>query len=506
MKDDEFGFDSLAKSFAPEVKQEKRAEAASMSQPTVTQPVAPPPVVPALQAPVVQPSAPTPKPTSNQPRVAKAAPVPALTPEQVAANVPQVPLPPLPPIQNPITQPQFQEAAGTLGLGALGALGAGALGAAAYHGLSKFFGNRVQGEGLRPPANALETQHLDRDWQNILAQSERNRQAKQADAIQRMQAAQTTPPPTAPAPSAPAVTPEVTPSVGEQPNVWSSNRTGQRISINTPPSIQGTLNPENTVKTAPTDNKFILTPQEAVAEIPTITQLTDQVQGKAPVEPPVATEGVPPVATEGKKKGRKEGSKNRTPEQISLEESTKGMNMYRNMFGYDSKNPTSPKSIAAIESTNRFINEAMGGNLPASRDPYLNPPTDLTKAGKKFYSGVPEGYRNAYIPWLQENLHTLPPETQSHVLHSMTKGQTGDLNKIMKGMGLVGLLGATGAAFAGPKETRARDVRNAIGEALLPLGLTPSELQPGTLGEAQLRAFQEAQKLGSPYRSVPPPR
>jgi hypothetical protein len=241
-------------------------------------------------------------------------------------------------------------------------------------------------------------------------------------------------------------------------------------------------------------------------EVPTIAQLGQQATGTAPIAPPTTTEQIATEAVEGKKKGRPAGAKNLTEEQRLAAQASKGTNMYLNMFGFDKNDPTSPKSLAAVESTQRFINEAMGGVPPASRDPLLNPEGDIAPSGKKFYSGTPEGYRNAYIPWLQENLHTLPPETQSHVLHAMTKGQTGDIGKLVKGMGLAGILGASGAAFSAPVQNRARDVRNAIGEALLPLGVTPSELQPGTLGPEQIRAFQEAQKLGSPYRSVPPPR
>ncbi len=258
----------------------------------------------------------------------------------------------------------------------------------------------------------------------------------------------------------------------------------------------------------------IVPPAISTPEVPTVADIGKQAVGVAPVAPPatvqqVATEAVvPPGETvEKKKSGRKEGTKNRTAEQIALDESVKGRNMYLNMFGYEPKDPTSPKSLAAIQATDRFINEALGGNLPASRDPLLNPAGDVAPSGKKFYSGTPEGYRNAYIPWLQENLNTLPPETQSHVLKAMTKGQTSDLNKVMKGLGMAGLLGATGAAFAGPQQTRTRDVLNTLGEAVLPLGLTPSTLQPGTLPPEIVNAMMaERQKLGSPYRSVPPPK
>lgn len=57
--------------------------------------------------------------------------------------------------------------------------------------------------------------------------------------------------------------------------------------------------------------------------------------------------------------------------------------------------------------------------------------------------------------------------------------------------------------FAKASTTEKRQI---IGESLLPIGLTPSELASGTLTEKQLKAYENAQKLGSPYRSVPPPR
>jgi hypothetical protein len=60
-----------------------------------------------------------------------------------------------------------------------------------------------------------------------------------------------------------------------------------------------------------------------------------------------------------------------------------------------------------------------------------------------------------------------------------------------------------------PGFAEAKNLRQAAGnvaEGLLPIGLTPSELASGTLTEKQLNAYKEAQKLGSPYRSVPPPR
>jgi len=82
-----------------------------------------------------------------------------------------------------------------------------------------------------------------------------------------------------------------------------------------------------------------------------------------------------------------------------------------------------------------------------------------------------------------------------------------------KGSKIVTIGGAIGALTAIPNLANAaqssESLRQGLGnvaEGLLPIGMTPSELAPGTLTGKQLKAFQEAQKLGSPYRSVPPPR
>lgn len=65
--------------------------------------------------------------------------------------------------------------------------------------------------------------------------------------------------------------------------------------------------------------------------------------------------------------------------------------------------------------------------------------------------------------------------------------------------------GVAGTLMTIAQSANAKEAANALGEALLPLGATPSAVEPGTLTAKQLKAFEEAQKRGSPYRSVPPP-
>lgn len=66
--------------------------------------------------------------------------------------------------------------------------------------------------------------------------------------------------------------------------------------------------------------------------------------------------------------------------------------------------------------------------------------------------------------------------------------------------------GVLGTLMTVAQSANAREAARNVGESLLPIGVTPSELQTGTLTAKQLKAFEESQKLGSPYRSVPPPK
>ena len=66
--------------------------------------------------------------------------------------------------------------------------------------------------------------------------------------------------------------------------------------------------------------------------------------------------------------------------------------------------------------------------------------------------------------------------------------------------------GVLGTLMTVAQSANAREAVGNVAESLLPIGVTPSELQPGTLTAKQLKAFEESKKLGSPYRSVPPPK
>jgi len=107
------------------------------------------------------------------------------------------------------------------------------------------------------------------------------------------------------------------------------------------------------------------------------------------------------------------------------------------------------------------------------------------------------GLVGKYEQWLKENI----PEQTLNRAERKAAGvpppkQYGPLGKVAK------VAGATGLLMTAAQSANAAELARNVGEALLPIGATPSELAPGTLTEKQLNAFREAEKLGSPYRTV----
>jgi len=166
------------------------------------------------------------------------------------------------------------------------------------------------------------------------------------------------------------------------------------------------------------------------------------------------------------------------------------------------------KQAVAAEMEGKVFKEGFGG-----ADNYLEKQMgpDIRRFMKdEFNQGKPYGGGQAamdkayadikkYDAWLKENIpvQTLNREERKAMGIPPPKDYP-VLGKAMKVGGAAGLLMTAGQA------ANAKEVMGSIGEALLPLGMTPSDLAPGTLTKKQLDAYKEAQKLGSPYRSVPP--
>ena len=137
---------------------------------------------------------------------------------------------------------------------------------------------------------------------------------------------------------------------------------------------------------------------------------------------------------------------------------------------------------------------------------------------ERFNGGKPIGSYDNYLA-LNEKLKKGVPSSEvpglmSRLPSEAEAGNYGPLGKkaIIKGAGIGGLLlaGHQLANAKTPTEAALRAVD--IGTDYVPIlgqikqGLSPFELESGKLTAKQLDAYKEAQKLGSPYRSVPPPR
>jgi hypothetical protein len=204
-------------------------------------------------------------------------------------------------------------------------------------------------------------------------------------------------------------------------------------------------------------------------EVPTIAQLGQQATGTAPIAPPATTEQIASEAVEGKKKGRptKEAAAKAMEGMTFRSDLGPGDNWLYNSFGAEGRKAILAKynngnPAGSYENSQQILAKMMQEKITPSR---AELPRDIAKQ-----RGVP------------------PPETNY-----------GKLGKAAKMGGIAGL------ALTAEQAAQAKDLsmlRQIIGESLLPLGATPSGVEPGTLGPEQIRAFQEAQKLGSPYRSL----
>ena len=130
--------------------------------------------------------------------------------------------------------------------------------------------------------------------------------------------------------------------------------------------------------------------------------------------------------------------------------------------------------------------------------------------GAKTYGQVGEilGYRPAFDPGKGGGLK---PEENLKIKgyrKENIEGPKGNLDKDMKralkgGAGAAALMAIPGFADAAQRKDYGR-MAELASDFVVPPFAGSTELGVSTLGEAQLKAFENAQKLGSPYRSVPP--
>jgi hypothetical protein len=190
------------------------------------------------------------------------------------------------------------------------------------------------------------------------------------------------------------------------------------------------------------------------------------------------------------------------------------------LFGGTKKNFT-PEAQASLEMFKEFV----GG--PLSMPPTGGSINQIPEASK-FY----EKYTGAPLPRNAEGKLSRIPEEQMQKLQAGIRTELEDavkgnkLGSLGKGaMAAAGLLGLTGAVQAAQKgdfgllRQAGFDIGGPVAAGKLGLGLLSKAggagfsalTYTGDAGEANesaqvARRFAEAQKLGSPYRSVPPPR
>lgn len=260
-----------------------------------------------------------------------------------------------------------------------------------------------------------------------------------------------------------------------------------------------TVAPPVTPATTPAPTPAVTTPPPEVIPTTAPAQTPEQIAAKTQATQK-AVLGTEP-AKSGKWPGGAEGSaaqlfggtkKNFTPEaQASLE-------MFKDFVGGPLSMPPTGGSIKQIPEASKFYEKYTGEPLPRNAEGKL--------------SRIPE----EQMQKLQAGIRTeLEDAVKGNKLGSLGKGA-------MAAAGLLGLTGAVQAAQKGdfgPLRQAGFDIGGPVAAAKLGLGLLSKAggagfsalTYTGDAGEANesaqvARRFAETQKLGSPYRSVPPPR
>jgi len=132
------------------------------------------------------------------------------------------------------------------------------------------------------------------------------------------------------------------------------------------------------------------------------------------------------------------------------------------------------------------------------------------EVGAKTYGQVGEilGYRPAFEPGKGGGLKPAENEVIKGYRKENIEGPKVNLDKDMKralkgGAGVAALMAIPGFANAAQNKDYGR-MADLASDFIVPPFAGSTELGVSTLGEKQMKAFENAQKLGSPYRSVPP--
>ena len=271
------------------------------------------------------------------------------------------------------------------------------------------------------------------------------------------------------------------------------------------PKLVGDLFPADVstkpVVSTPQTSTPTIKPVAPIPENPTVP-LTTEV-GKPPKEMPMIEKAAGNVERNAVAEGKKKVAIVPPPSQPSLMTGS-GMPAYQGTGPKGTKLSTNIPSLALVPEDKVFV---PGGQF---MDIIRNATGQEAYTGNLKKYGYPEtpqkGYETARS--INESLGRATREeakAAGAALGENTKAITQKVGGI-KGVKVGGVVGALISLTDLAKADTLRQGLGNVAEGLMPIGISPSELASGKLTEKQLNAYKEAQKLGSPYRSVPPPR
>lgn len=245
-----------------------------------------------------------------------------------------------------------------------------------------------------------------------------------------------------------------------------------------PDVIQKTMVPMTPVL-APAPNMVGSVAPVLAPEVPTVADIGKQAVGVAPIEPPSTTTQIATEATQKKSTGRPKGSVGLKDTPETWQKLTKEGVVFLPGYG---PGDNSLYNTYGAEGRKAILEKYNQGKPLGSDENYK-------ELNKKLRLGVPPSE---------------VPELMARLPSAEEAGNYGKLGKQMKVGGVLGL-GLLASQLANAKSNT--EAKQVLGEALLPLGLTPSTLQSGVLPpEIVQQMMAERQKLGSPFRGVAPPQ
>jgi hypothetical protein len=266
---------------------------------------------------------------------------------------------------------------------------------------------------------------------------------------------------------------------------------GPQMNTNTSePRMVGDLFPAN-VSTKP-----IAGPAPEIPTVPLNTPV-----GKAPKEMSMIEQAAGTPEKKAVAEGRKQAAIVPPPAQPSLMTGS-GMPAYQGTGPKGTKLSTNIPSLALVPEDKVFV---PGGQF---MDIIRNATGQEAYTGNLKKYGYPEtpqkGYETARN--INESLGRAPREEAKAAGASLGENTKAITQKVggIKGVKVGGVVGALISLTDLAKADTLRQGLGNVAEGLMPIGISPSELASGKLTEKQLNAFKEAQKLGSPYRSIPP--